>query len=82
MRILQILHIDPRQEKLLRTIKIPTKKVTSVTFGGEFLDILYVTTATNQEEKTNNPYSGCVFAIKNLGIHGLAPNKFKLEQIE
>ncbi|XP_011499385.1 PREDICTED: regucalcin-like isoform X2 [Ceratosolen solmsi marchali] len=81
----RVLNIDPRHGKLLRTIEIPSQRVTSVAFGGLFLDILYITTASadiSLEEKKSKPFSGCVFAVRGLGVCGFTPNKFKLHKSE
>ena len=53
-----------------RTIPIPAKKVTSLTFGGPDGTDLYVTTAGGDETAENGPLSGSVFRLR-LGIRGV-----------
>ena len=80
----QVVQIDPKSGKLLRTIYIPAKRVTSATFGGPSLDILYVTTAgygfNDPKEKTpdDDKQGGSIFAVKGLGVKGLPANCFKM----
>ncbi|XP_033223260.1 regucalcin-like [Belonocnema kinseyi] len=80
----RILQIDPKSGKLLQTIYIPAKRVTSVAFGGPALDTLFVTTAgygfNIPEEKTpaDDPKGGSIFAVKGLGVTGLPANCFKM----
>jgi len=68
-----VLKIDPRKpETLLDTIKLPAKQVTSVTWGGPNLDILYVTSANFAAlggEVT--PDDGATFKVTGLGTKGL-----------
>lgn len=53
--------------KVLLEIKIPTKEVTSVAFGGPNLDILFVTTAA----KPNLPVpAGTTYKVTGLGAKG------------
>lgn len=64
---------DPITGKLLEKVKVPAKNVTSCAFGGDNLDILYITTArkgNSQEELLKYPLSGGLFKIK-LGERGL-----------
>ncbi|OAD58557.1 Regucalcin [Eufriesea mexicana] len=65
-----VLNINPKTGKLLRFVKINNvKNITSVTFGGPNLDILYVTSANiglNENELKDQPHAGYLFAIKVL----------------
>lgn len=75
-------NVNPNEGKLLRSIDMPVKNVTSVAFGGPNLDILYVTTATialSQDEKNAQPDAGCLFAVEGLGVKGRRPNRFKMQ---
>lgn len=75
-----MIQVDPKNGKLLRTVKLPADRITSVAFGGPLLDVLYVTSAINgltAEELKIKPDSGSVFAIKGLGVRGLPPTNFK-----
>ena len=56
-----------------RTVKIPAQLVTSATFGGEDLDVLYVTTArygVSEQDLPGQPLSGGIFAV-DPGVKGL-----------
>jgi sugar lactone lactonase YvrE len=69
---------DPLTGKLLATIKVPSKNVTSCAFGGDKLDILYITTARkgiSDEELKQYPLSGGLFKVKP-GIAGVEANYF------
>uniref|UniRef100_R4G322 Regucalcin n=1 Tax=Rhodnius prolixus TaxID=13249 RepID=R4G322_RHOPR len=66
-----------QQGKLLRSIAIPAAKVTSVTWGGTDLDVLYVTTfraGFSDEELKAQPDAGAVFAVTGLGVKGRQEN--------
>ncbi|XP_017754936.1 PREDICTED: regucalcin-like [Eufriesea mexicana] len=80
-----VLNINPKTGKLLRFVKINNvKNITSVTFGGPNLDILYVTSANiglNENELKDQPHAGYLFAIKGLGVRGFPANSFKLPKI-
>ena len=56
-----------------RTVKIPSHHVTSAIFGGEELDILYVTTArymVSEQVLREQPQSGGIFAL-DPGVRGI-----------
>jgi len=72
----KVLHIDPKTGKLIDTIDFPTKNITSVTFGGPNLDILYATSAQHgltKAELAAQPTAGSLFQIANTGAKGLSP---------
>lgn len=76
-----MINVNPYTGKVIRLIELPVTKVTSCTFGGPLLDILFVTTSSRdltKKELTEKPYSGYVFAIRGLGVHGLVANSFKI----
>lgn len=54
------------------------KNITSVTFGGPNLDILYVTSASQDVDIKEQPHAGYTFAVKGLGVRGFPANSFKL----
>ncbi|KAG4068206.1 hypothetical protein HA402_008847 [Bradysia odoriphaga] len=60
--------VDPRNGEILLEIPIPAKQVTAVAFGGPNLDILYVVTASIEDDKTES--SGCLYRITGLGTKG------------
>ncbi|XP_051153515.1 regucalcin-like [Leptopilina boulardi] len=82
----QVIQINPRTRKLLRSIKLPAKRVTSVVFGGTSLDILYVTTAgygfsiQNEQTPTDDIQGGSIYEIKGTGARGVAANLYKINK--
>lgn len=63
---------DPETGKLIRTIAVPAKNVTSCAFGDDDLETLYITTArvgTSDEELQSYPHAGGVFKVRP-GVKG------------
>jgi len=72
----QVINVDPTSGEQIGAVPIPASRVTSVMFGGRNLDILYVTTSQlglSDEQKTQQPLAGSVFAVTGLGVSALAP---------
>lgn len=70
---------NPHTGKMLHKINVPVPQVTSCTFGGENLDVLFITTARTglkDEALQKYPDSGHIF-IAQPGVKGILPNKFK-----
>ncbi|GLV44460.1 Senescence marker protein-30 [Carabus blaptoides fortunei] len=68
-----VIKVDPRTGTLLQRMAIPAKQVTSVSFGGKNLDILFVTTSRfglSEEEHAAQPAAGCLFALTGLRTCG------------
>ena len=62
-----IAQFDPITGKLLQKIDVPAHNVTSCAFGGDNLDILYITTSTEdmtEEEQKKYPLAGSIFKVK------------------
>jgi sugar lactone lactonase YvrE len=60
-------------------IEFPVRLVTSVTFGGDNLGDLYVTTSREhlgEAELAEQPLAGSVFVVTGTGAHGLPANTF------
>lgn len=77
----QVVNVNPDTGKVLRFVELPVNKVTSCTFGGPLLNILFVTTSSRdltKDELAAQPYAGYVFSIKGLGVYGAPANSFKL----
>ena len=75
---------DPQTGKMIFTVEVAAKNVTSCTFGGSDLDILYITTArqgNSPEELAKYPASGGVFSCKT-GFKGLPANYFGEQESE
>ena len=69
-----------------RRIEMPVKNVTSVNFGGDDLDVLYVTSMARvshpavhdmfAKEVKPEPLAGALFAVTGLGIRGVPEPRF------
>ncbi|XP_073955501.1 regucalcin-like isoform X2 [Choristoneura fumiferana] len=75
----QILQVDPRKGKLLRKIRIPALQVTSATFGGPALDVLYVTSASLNRGAEQKPPCGSTFRVTGLDVKGHPNVNVKLQ---
>lgn len=67
------------QGEVDRVITMPVKNVTSVMFGGENLDILFVTSMSKpplSRFPTDGVQGGSVFAITGLGVRGVPESRF------
>jgi sugar lactone lactonase YvrE len=64
---------------LLHKIEVPVPQVTSCTFGGENLDVLFITTARvglSEEVLLKYPESGHVFSA-HTEVRGFLPYNFQ-----
>ncbi len=62
-----------------RVIEMPVKKVTSLTFGGPDLDVLFVTSMARPplpRFPADGQQRGALFAIHGLGVRGIAERRF------
>ena len=69
---------DPKG-RLDRLIRMPVRHPTMCSFGGDGLDVLYVTSAASMvppEAHATQPLAGALFAIHNLGVRGLPEPSF------
>ena len=67
-----------KKGKLVDKIELPTSCITSCVFGGDNLDVLFITTASfklTKEQEVNEPQAGSLFKI-DLKIRGNKTNKF------
>jgi sugar lactone lactonase YvrE len=74
-----VICFDPKTGELIDKIEVPAHNVTSCAFGGENLDILYITTASldmTDQEKKAFPLAGSLFKAKP-GVKGVKGNYFK-----
>uniref|UniRef100_UPI00404A8F30 SMP-30/gluconolactonase/LRE family protein n=1 Tax=Flavobacterium sp. TaxID=239 RepID=UPI00404A8F30 len=77
-----VLQFDPITGKLLSKVNVPAHNVTSCAFGGENLDILYITTASldmTPEEQKQFPLAGSVFKVKTTA-KGVKSSFFKTQE--
>jgi sugar lactone lactonase YvrE len=73
-----VVRFDP-DGRLIGTVPLPVKNPTMCAFGGDRLDVLYVTSARalmNETELARQPLAGAVLAITGLGVEGLAEVTF------
>ena len=66
-----------------RVIEVPTHRPTCCAFGGPNLDILYITTASQQmtpDELAQQPLAGCLLAV-HPGVRGLPEPRFPLSKL-
>lgn len=65
--------------RLDRMVEVPVRHPTSLAFGGEELDILYVTSISDSGRLSDpDPRAGGLFAIEGLGVIGLAEHRVRL----
>jgi sugar lactone lactonase YvrE len=72
------LHRYAPDGRLDRVVKLPMSQPTSCAFGGAGLDVLYVTSASQNltaDELAREPYAGAIIAI-NVGARGLEEPRF------
>lgn len=70
---------NPNTGKMIAKVEVPALNVTSCAFGGEKLDILYITTTSlfmDEASQKKFPASGGVFSVKT-GAKGIPANYFK-----
>ncbi|XP_050325274.1 regucalcin-like [Bactrocera neohumeralis] len=67
--------VNPSTQEILLAIKLPTKQITSVAFGGPDLDILYVTSSSYNDEPAP---AGFTFKVTGLGAKGLPMRKVRV----
>ena len=61
--------------QLIQQIDLPAPNITSIAFGGENLDMLFVTSARNglsEAQIAQNPQAGCAFLVR-CGVRGGLP---------
>uniref|UniRef100_H2ZF67 Regucalcin n=1 Tax=Ciona savignyi TaxID=51511 RepID=H2ZF67_CIOSA len=77
----QVIKADPRTGEKLQYVKVSDTalKTTSVCFGGQNFDEMYVTSARNKPlmEPIENDLSGGLFKITGLGVRGLPANEYE-----
>lgn len=74
----RVIRIDPSTSAISYELLVPAKNVTSCTFGGDFLDELYITTASvgmSKEERARLPLAGALFRA-HVPFQGFASTRF------
>ncbi len=62
-----------------RKVRLPTRNVTCVAWGGPDFDVMYVTSATTylaEQELIEQPHAGGLWEIRGLGFRGLPEPRF------
>jgi sugar lactone lactonase YvrE len=70
---------NPHTAEVLEEIKFPTSQISSCAFGGEHLNILYVTSASkgmSEEQRVNEPLAGGLFSV-DVKVRGTLSYRFK-----
>ena len=73
---------NPKTGALMSKIEVPAHNVTACAFGGENLDILYITTSSldmSDEEKQTYPLAGSIFSVIP-GVKGVRTSFFGGQQ--
>ncbi|QQY82695.1 SMP-30/gluconolactonase/LRE family protein [Tamlana sp. s12] len=73
-----VIRFNPKTGKAIQKIEVPAHNVTSCAFGGENLDVLYITTASvdmTAEEILKYPHAGSLFSVVP-GVKGVCANFF------
>ncbi|HEY0826663.1 MAG TPA: SMP-30/gluconolactonase/LRE family protein [Bacilli bacterium] len=74
----QVSRWNPHTGQQIDSIQLPVSQVSSCTFGGEHMDVLYITTATNgldSQALLAEPLAGSLFSIKTK-VKGVPSYKF------
>jgi len=75
----QVARWNPLTREKIHSIKIPALQVTSVCFGGENYEDMFVTSARRgltPEQLVEEPLAGHTFCIRNSGVKGLPFYRF------
>ena len=67
---------DPRTGEMLEKYELPALNVSSCCFGGENMDTLFITTASQDTDMEKYPLAGNVFRMKP-GVKGAPSFKYK-----
>jgi len=74
--------IDPKTGKVVFSVHLPdeTSQSSCCCFGGPNFDILFITTALENLEPTNEPHAGGLYAVKlPPGMSGCPEKRFRIE---
>lgn len=71
---------DSRTKEVIYTVQMPDEisQITCVCFGGPDLDVLFISTAHINLDRSKEPHAGCLYAVK-VGIKGLVEDRFILK---
>ena len=74
-----VIRWDPNNGRMMQKVELPAPNVTSCAFGGENLDVLYITTAReglSEEQLREYPLSGGLFRV-SPGVRGVPTNFYR-----
>uniref|UniRef100_A0A6P7GCQ3 Regucalcin n=1 Tax=Diabrotica virgifera virgifera TaxID=50390 RepID=A0A6P7GCQ3_DIAVI len=80
-----VLQVHPVTGEIIRKIKMPATYITSVIWGGNNFETLFVSTSRlwlNREQLEKEPDAGSIFAVKGLGVKGLRLNMAKIKNMK
>jgi sugar lactone lactonase YvrE len=72
----RLMRVSPTGERLCE-LSVPAQQPSSCTFGGRDLDVLYVTSAREGMDLSDDDRAGSVFAVRGLGVRGLPTPAFQ-----
>lgn len=75
---MKVLNVDPQTGKILKSIELPARFITSVAFGGRNFEDLYVTSAENEAKREIGLQDGSTFVITGIGVRGLPANEISI----
>ncbi len=79
----QVARWNPFTGEKLCSIPMPAARITSCTFGGDYLQDLYITSARvglTAGQLDHQPLAGSLFIIKNSGFKGVETSTFELQE--
>ena len=74
-----VIRFNPKTGKVISKVEVPAHNITSCAFGGENLEMLYITSARvdmTEEELIKYPLAGSLFKV-NPGVKGVKSNFYK-----
>lgn len=71
----QVIRLSPTGERLF-TLPMPVRQPSSCAFGGPNLDVLYVTSAREGLDLSDDDAAGSVYAVYGLGVRGRPATTF------
>lgn len=75
----KVIRYNPHTGKQVQEVVLPVSRVTSCVFGGDTMDDLYITSATeglSEEDLKKQPLAGSLFVIKKCGFEGMKGFEF------
>ena len=67
---------NPLTGELLEKYELPVQNVSSCCFGGKDMDLLFITTASQDTDMEKYPLAGSIFMMKTR-VKGAASRKYK-----